>query len=381
LDGIESRKTLSMTDKELVQKLQSNGYEDCIHETHVTVKDIPDEPANRVEGTALDPRVYRWRKEAEEAGNPLAGFLEIPVDLIRDLPAYPSREVHEAIVSVEEKNICTRHGEIPIYLIKPEHGREEKPILLYYHGGAFMAGCTEVALPFCKLLAEKADAVVIGVDYHLSPEYCFPIGLEDCYDAMIWAYENAEDIGGSRAQIAVCGDSAGGTLALGVCMMDKGAKVSYEALIYPAVLVDAQRLPDYKWRLSMYEINDEDIPAMGAAVSLKALTSQMGMIYTGSNEPVTNPLAAPLLADNLSYLPKTLITLCEFDYLRLQGEAFSRKLEREGVEHRTILYKGMDHEYIDRMGYCPQAYDTVLEIARDLAELPNSKEIIKNNNN
>ena len=99
------------------------------------------------------------------------------------------------------------------------------------------------------------------------------------------------------------------------------------------------------------------------------MTAEMPLLYTGKDEHVKDPLAAPLCAEDLSYLPKTLNVLCEYDYLRLQGEAFSRKLVREGVDVRTILYQGMDHEFVDRVGYCPQAYDLAAEIAKDLVQL------------
>lgn len=358
----------------LLDQLSGDVETKTIHDCEMSVKKIPDP----MEGTVLDPRVYADRKAAEEKGNPLAECVEIPVDLVRKLPAAPSFDVTETEVLTEKKVISTRNGDTDIYVYTPAGGMDKKPMLLFIHGGAFIAGSTKVVENFCKLIAEMSGAVVVGVDYRLAPEHYFPAGLYDCYDTMVYLYEHAKDFGADKDKIAVGGDSAGGTLAIGCCMLEKQAvdegkikksRIRYEALVYPGVLVDNFKLDDYKWKMSEYDIPEDDVLAMGAALSLKAMTAEMPLLYTGKDEHVKDPLAAPLCAEDLSYLPKTLNVLCEYDYLRLQGEAFSRKLVREGVDVRTILYQGMDHEFVDRVGYCPQAYDLAAEIAKDLVQL------------
>lgn len=354
----------------LLEKLQKDCYAQTIHDVDFMVKPIPDPR----DCTPLDPRVYEWRSAAAKAGNPLAEYERTPVELVRQMDPHPSFDITEGEISVEKQMISTRNGDTPIYIFKPKGGREIKPMLLYIHGGAYIAGSTEEEIPFCKLVAEEADVILVGVDYRLAPEYQFPIGLQDCYDAFCWMADHAEEIGGNPNFLAVGGDSAGGTLTLGVTMLeqeevDQGRlpknRVSYQALIYPAVLVDNPRLPDYRWRALDYEIDDNDTLTLGAAFSLAALTGEMPLLYCGRDGHILDPLASPLCAENLSYLPKTFIAVCEYDYLRLQGEAFIRKLKREGVVCRPFLYRGMDHEFINRVGYCPQAWDVAVEIAKD----------------
>ena len=357
----------------LLEKLQ-NGHQEEIHGVQMEVKDIPDP----MEGTVLDPRVYQNRKAEEEKGNPLAAYVEIPVQLIRDTPGYPNRDITSIEITKEPVTIQTRNGDTPVYLYRPAGGRDIKPVMVFFHGGAFIEGSTKTVENFCKILAELSDMLLVCVDYRLAPEHPFPEGLYDCYDTVNWVWEHADEIGADKNYLAVGGDSAGGTLAIGCCLLEREAlaagevakkRICYEALLYPGVLVNRVKLDDFKWRMADYEIPDDDLLAQGAAVSLKALTSEMARLYMGEDGPVKDPLAAPLCQESLGGLPKTLTVLCEYDYLRLSAEAFARKLERDGVENRTILYRGMDHAFIDKVGDYPQAYDAAVEIAKDMVEL------------
>lgn len=68
---------------------------------------------------------------------------------------------------------------------------------------------------------------------------------------------------------------------------------------------------------------------------------------------------SPLLADDLSGLPKTLVVVAEDDFLRVQGEAYAKKLVENNVDCRAIRYKGVDHAFLDKLGLYSQAEDCV----------------------
>ena len=56
----------------------------------------------------------------------------------------------------------------------------------------------------------------------------------------------------------------------------------------------------------------------------------------------------------------------EFDPLRLQGEVFINKLKEKGVSTYYVRYNGMSHEFLDSLGYYPQAEDSIKEACKFL---------------
>nr|CAH8850732.1 unnamed protein product [Trichobilharzia regenti] len=97
---------------------------------------------------------------------------------------------------------------------------KRSPYLLFYiHGGGFIALNSQSQDNFLRIWAEQLDCPILAVDYSLAPEAPYPRALEDCYYAYCWVALNREHFGCTPdARIVLGGDSAGGNLALGVCM-------------------------------------------------------------------------------------------------------------------------------------------------------------------
>ncbi|MDK2124369.1 alpha/beta hydrolase [Parachitinimonas caeni] len=87
--------------------------------------------------------------------------------------------------------------------------RQSDATLLHFHGGgyAFYAG---VSRHFTACLAHTLGVPVFAPDYRLTPEHAHPAQLEDG----LAAYAYLLDQGVAPARLVLCGDSAGGHLAL-----------------------------------------------------------------------------------------------------------------------------------------------------------------------
>lgn len=87
------------------------------------------------------------------------------------------------------------------------------PCLVYFHGGGWSMGDLDTHDRVCRRLALAAHAVVISVDYALSPELPWPQAAHDAIAATRWIQASAGSLAIDAHRVGVAGDSAGGNLA------------------------------------------------------------------------------------------------------------------------------------------------------------------------
>lgn len=147
-------------------------------------------------------------------------------------------KIPEGLKETRRKIPGYQDAPVGISIFEPEKGREPLPALVYFHGGAFALQSAPCHKKLSCSYALNTPCKVVSVDYRLLPENTFPIGLEDCFAAYRWVLENAAQLGISPNRIAVGGDSAGGALSAGVCLLarDRGIPVPcFQMLIYPVM--------------------------------------------------------------------------------------------------------------------------------------------------
>jgi acetyl esterase/lipase len=89
---------------------------------------------------------------------------------------------------------------------------EAMPTLLFMHGGYWTHGHKEW-LGFMAPPLASLPALFISVGYRLAPDTPYPGPVEDCVDALAWAYRHVAEYGGDPQRLFVGGHSAGGHLA------------------------------------------------------------------------------------------------------------------------------------------------------------------------
>ncbi|GGA13190.1 hypothetical protein GCM10008018_67650 [Paenibacillus marchantiophytorum] len=337
------------------------------------VKPIPD---SDIPGQ-LDPRVYAVQQQQAafmaSADKPQLDPSDMTsfVKTIRTVFGWQNEDITRTKVDTAYKTINGSNGLISLRIYTPPQ-EGLKPAIVFFHGGGFIGGTVDVVEHPCQALAEKSGAVVISVDYRLAPEHAFPAGLTDCFEAVQWVYEHAREIGADPQKIAVSGDSAGGNLATVCALMDRDqgtGMIKYQALIYPTVNMAGIETEDFKWSLDAYDIQHHQELIIPSVEGLGGMSQIILGLYLQNNAEPSNPYFSPLLAENLSGMPATLIVVGEYDYLRLECEAYARKLTRSGVATKLIQYNGMDHAFLDKTGLYPQAEDCTKEIAKEIKRL------------
>lgn len=229
-------------------------------------------------------------------------------------------------------------GEIPIRIYEPKT-KGPHPILLYYHGGAFLEGYGNINTHdnIVRALASKTQSVVISVGYRVAPDYPFPTATKDSYESLVWAVKNASLFNGDPGKLAVAGDSAGGNIAAVVAQMSRdlrGPKIAAQVLLYPLTTFKDVEFPSRKTYDSGYYL-------ISRSVMLKARK-----YYTPMEEMWNDPYTSPLEADDLDNLPPAIVITAEFDPLRDEGEAYSKRLVKHDIPVKAIRYKGVMHGFI-----------------------------------
>ncbi|WP_253724460.1 acetyl esterase [Sporosarcina sp. HYO08] len=105
------------------------------------------------------------------------------------------------------------HGTFATRIHYPKK-RTGKGAIVFIHGGGFTVGNLDTHSKVMRLLMEEAESVVIGIDYHLAPEYQYPVQVEECAFLVEWLRSRAEQYEIDPNDIALAGDSAGANLSL-----------------------------------------------------------------------------------------------------------------------------------------------------------------------
>ena len=129
--------------------------------------------------------------------------------------------------------------ELLVRVYRPGAGR--LPVILYLHGGGWVAGSVESHDGTCATLASDANAVVASVQYRRAPENPWPAPNDDAFGALQWLARSARDLDVDEQRMAVSGDSAGAHLALGAAIEARdrgGPALALQLLIYPVVEPD-----------------------------------------------------------------------------------------------------------------------------------------------
>jgi len=260
------------------------------------------------------------------------GFLRMAVPHMRT-PKWLFRD--KALV-VDRHRVRSFDGEeIECLLISPKDIGQSAPCLIYLHGGGFVLEAAGYHYKNAVRYAKEAGCRVLFVRYRLAPDNPHPIFFEDCYAAMSWAYENAAELGIDTARIGIGGDSAGATLAVGVCMMakDRGHPVRFRFQMLPYPFLDARNNSESCKKYT-------DTPMWNSRLS-----ERIAPLTRADRNSPDYFYYSPLEAEELGYMPPAYIETAEFDCLHDDGILYAERLDKSGVEVRLNETKGTMHGF------------------------------------
>jgi len=232
-------------------------------------------------------------------------------------------------VKVEHLRIPAGEGRTVKALLYTPKREKVQGGLLYCHGGGYAFPAAPYQYRLARIYAERAGCCVLFPDYRLAPGHPFPAAAEDCFAAYRWLTSRSEGL-----PVAVGGDSAGGTLAMAVCLMAIDEKLPVpcaQLLTYPAV-GNCGETESVRLYTDTPMCNTKDMDTYGEW-------------YVQDESAGKLKYRSPIEADSFEGIPETYIETAEFDCLRDGAVIYADKLREIGIPVELHNTKGTIHGY------------------------------------
>jgi acetyl esterase len=241
----------------------------------------------------------------------------------------------DEICEVQNILINGKNGIVPIRIYSPD-SNGPLPVIIYFHGGGWVFGNLDEADHICSAFCSRVPAIVVSVDYRLSPENKCPKAIEDGYDALLWVKNKIEKYNGDINHIGVVGESAGANIATIISQMSRdinGPNISFQLLICPVT--------------DLSNLNTGSYNKFGNGIWLSKQNMEYYIDqYLQNRKQATDQYISPLLTRDLKKLPPSHIITAEFDILRDDGKRYAKRLSEAGNTVTYKQYKGMIHAFI-----------------------------------
>jgi acetyl esterase len=249
------------------------------------------------------------------------------------------RAVHgpNANVPVEDLSLDGPGGPLPIRrYIGGENG-----LLLWFHGGGYVAGDLRSHDRVCRQIAQQGGVVVVAVEYRLAPEHPHPAALEDAVCALKACAARAA-AWGTPGPLRVGGDSAGANLTVALLQRCREVDVAEMILAYPAADTarDGASVREFGAGPLLHQADVAWFEAQSAPQGGLAL---VGFDLLGAD-------AAGRPGGSLAGLPPATLLLCGRDLLRDEGIALGQRLRERGGAARGWLYPEAVHGVLQTFG-------------------------------
>jgi acetyl esterase/lipase len=268
---------------------------------------------------------------------PILGAFEMPPINAEGLAgfrgAFPATEFSDSVVRTEY--VVQGDPPVPVRVHHPVGNDEVLPTIFSIHGGGYILGSYVMDNFLHDEWSPELGTVGVSVEYRLSPETPYPGPLEDCYAALRWTFEHADDLGIDVNRIGVYGLSAGGGLAAALALLarDRGeVSLAFQ-------LLDCPMLDD---RQATKSLAAGGLYVWDATSNEFGWRSYLGDLYGSDDVP---PYAAAARATDLAGLPPTCVVVGSIDGFRDEDVEYALRLNQAGVPCELHVIAGLPHAY------------------------------------
>ncbi len=202
-------------------------------------------------------------------------------------------------------------------------------MILYFHGGGYIAGSPETHRPLVARLAQASEASAYSVAYRLAPEYAFPAAVRDGIDA----YRHLLQKGVTPAYVVFAGDGSGGGLAFAVTLAVRNAGLPPPAGI--AAMSPWADLTLSGWSILQNVRSDTALNWELLFVSARH--------YLKRTNPA-DPYASPIFASFKDF-PPIMVHAGALEMLRDDASRLGDRAAEAGTRVSVEIYDGMQHVF------------------------------------
>lgn len=240
--------------------------------------------------------------------------------------------------------------EVEVTIVRPApgspgaalHGAGSAPGVLGIHGGGYMLGTRFFETSELIDLAERFGVVGVGVEYRLAPEHPAPAQAEDCYAALAWMADHAEELEIDPARIVVAGASAGGGLAAAVSLMARDRGIALAGQLIGAPMIDDRNDTVSSWQydgLGAWDRNNNDC-GWDAMLGADRATDRV------------HPYQTPARATDLSGLAPAYLEVGACEVFRDETVGYASRIWAAGGQAELHVWAGGYHGF---SGFSPDA--------------------------
>ncbi len=230
-------------------------------------------------------------------------------------------------------------------------------VVLYMHGGAFLACGANTHGRLVTKLSKYADSPVLVVEYRMIPKYSIADAVDDCYDAYRWLRRQ----GYEPDQIVLAGDSAGGYLSLALAerLLDEGDEE------VPAAIVAMSPLLEIAKEAKKAHPNIHT----GAMFPPKAFDALVELVEAAARRDRTHgsEVLEPLQHVRPG-LPRTLIHVSGSEVLLHDARLGANILAAAGVPVELRVWPGQIHVFQLAAPFVPEATRSLRQIGEYIRE-------------
>lgn len=238
--------------------------------------------------------------------------------------------------------------------IKPKDWQEDSRVLVYAHGGGFAIFSARSTLTAAVPAAADTGLRVVSVDYTVAPHAKWP----QVTDQVIAVIEALVAGGHPLEQIAIFGDSAGGSIAAGSVL-----KMRDEQRGMPAAVVMWSPWSDVTGAGDSYSTLQNADPILYWPHNIEYCAAAYA-----ATEDQRHPYVSPVYGDYTEGFPPTLIQLGTKEIFLSDAVRHYRALDDAGVSVTLDPYEGMWHVFQAFSPAIPESNAARRKMAAFLAE-------------